>query len=127
MADTTAPTSIIAAFPRPSLNLREILLVHLLVFHRAVFASFILDFTGPCLFTLKRRAYPVYIFQSILVSNLVCVDREKFNDDDKYRAFIMGFRCDTFCPITERFVQDNLQGKEFYSFCLSSTNQSQSC
>jgi len=127
MTETTAKASRSTFLPHPSLSLREILLVHLLVFQEAVLAFFIQDFIGPVRLVLNKCAYPVYQFLWMLESNVVCVNREKFDNEEKYRAFIMRFKCDTFCFIMQRFVRANLQSKEPHSFCLSITNQSQSC
>ncbi|CAA9961881.1 hypothetical protein PTMSG1_05258 [Pyrenophora teres f. maculata] len=95
-----------ATLPHPPLDLRKVLLVHLLVFQEAVFALQIDDF-DVIGFDYYTYDYPVYIFQSRSVPGPV--DMGRFDNDKVYRAVVMKFHCDNFCVVMERFIQNNIR------------------
>ncbi|KAG9386221.1 hypothetical protein A1F94_002971 [Pyrenophora tritici-repentis] len=97
-----------ATLPQRPLSLREVLLVHFLVFQEAVLALPIyeFDFTGPL---SGYSPYPVYEYQLRPNQDRVPVDIRQFHNDEVYRAIVMRLNCDNFCVRMERFVQSNIQ------------------
>ncbi|RMZ73365.1 hypothetical protein GMOD_00007871 [Pyrenophora seminiperda CCB06] len=107
MGDTPAPASMSAALPRPSLSLREILLIHFVIYQEAVFAMLFQEIVIPTTWVPYKHRVHQYTWNTR--SAFKHVDTARFTTNLLYRAIIMRFECDTFCLVMEPFVQRNLQ------------------
>jgi hypothetical protein len=97
----------------PALSLRQILLVHLIVFQEAVFGYHFYEF--DFIKWTERRVQPIApagLFSWDHDSELRRPDPARLSSDSVYRASIMRNNCDTFCAIMQHFVDSNIQGEK---------------
>lgn len=102
--------------PLPPLTLRQILLVHLIVFQEAVFGYHV---CGYEIFRWLDIICDTFYLESYSIAFLSwsgdfiprLPDMSRIKTSYIYRAYIMRMRCDTFCAIMQPFVEQHLESK----------------
>jgi hypothetical protein len=96
--------------PLPPLTLRQILLVHLIVFQEAVFGYHVYGYEifrwlDIICDTFYSESYSIAVLSSSGDFTPRLPDMSRIKTSYIYRAYIMRMRCDTFCAIMQPFVE----------------------
>jgi hypothetical protein len=103
---TESPQAGVHAVTLPTLSLRQILLVHLIIFQEALFACHVPGINISWMNQATQTDVPIALFTG--EGRLHSPDTVRLNSDNAYRAVIFKHYCETFCVMMKPFITRHL-------------------